>query len=113
MTLLHFAIELKLYDLAIFLIEEYRFDIGKTDPNNGCNAFHYCANIRYTDKNCIPKEYENLLCCMMAKAQLTHFTAKDIQGNNVMDIALNSGNDYILDIIFLSFSKRSQRNAMS
>lgn len=26
MTLLHFAIELKLYDLAILLIGEYRFD---------------------------------------------------------------------------------------
>lgn len=39
---------------------------------------------------------------MMAKAQLTHFTAKDIQGNNVIDIALNSANFliacYILEL---------------
>lgn len=70
MTLLHFAIASGRHNLAIFLIQKYVFDIGKTDTKNGRNAIDYCSNNLFSDKYSIPTENDDLLCVMISKANV-------------------------------------------
>lgn len=102
MTLLHFAIASRQYNLALLSIQNYDYNIGVTDTKNGWNTFHYCANIPYPEKNSIPTdhEYEYLLSHMLSMEHADlYLYAKDKQGRTVLHIALINGNIRIVHFI--------------
>ncbi|KFB46470.1 AGAP012173-PA-like protein [Anopheles sinensis] len=100
MTLLHCLIVLKQYGLAKYLIEEYGFDIGAINTQNGWNAFHYCANIPFPETNQNRMARMDLLEHMMVKDHSDrHLSVRDSQGKNVLHHAVMNRHFWIAKCI--------------
>lgn len=103
----HFAIASGRHNLAIFLIQKYVFDIGKTDTKNGWYAIDYCSNNLFSDKYSIPTENDDLLCVMISKANVDQLL---IQNNKEIELTGYIENSKSIQQLFSCGMKKDNGN---